>query len=640
MEMMKTEKECELGDRVMCVQLHGDAAFTGQGVVMEALGLSNLPHYSSGGSLHIVVNNQLGYTIPAQNARSSAYASDIGKMINAPVVHVNGDFPEDVARAVELCFDYRNKFRKDVILDLITYRRWGHNELDEPAFTQPLMYRNIRTRKSVPRLYEEKLLDEGVLASQSEIDRFRDEYFSALEASIKQSESYIPTADHLSGPWTGMVQPRDYTRTDKSNPDTGVDAGTLLNVGRASVTSPQPITVHPRVDKYHVQARLQRVQEGRRIDWATAEALALGSLLLEGFNVRISGQDVGRGTFSQRHAMLVCQESERVVVPLNHLREAGGQGYLEVANSNLSELAVLGFEYGMSWETPKSLNIWEAQFGDFFNSAQVMIDTYLSSGESDQMAEAERTSHAAPTRLRRRWARALVIPRGEVLAEYYVKLLSLIIVYSVPQLCDDRFNVLDDSIPVNPNMHVVNCTTPAQYFHVLRRQMRRNFRKPLIVVSPKTLLKLSSAVSDFSDMVPGTTFQPILSDTTVQDANRVERVIFVSGKLYYDLVKERQTRGVQDSVALVRVEELCPFPKDEFVGEMSRFTNAKEFIWCQEEPQNGGAYTFMEPRLSQILPSGQSLIYVGRAPSAAPATGIAVRYKAEQADILKKAFEA
>ncbi|RUS30552.1 thiamine diphosphate-binding protein [Jimgerdemannia flammicorona] len=622
MEMMKTEKECELGDRVMCVQLHGDAAFTGQGIVMESFGLSNLPHYSSGGSLHIVVNNQLGYTTPAQNARSSVYASDIGKMINAPVVHVNGDFPEDVARAVELCFEYRNKFRKDVILDLVTYRRWGHNELDEPAFTQPLMYRNIRARKSVPRLYEDKLLKEGILSSQAEINQLRDSYFATLESNIKNADSYIPVADHLSGPWTGMVQPRDYANGDISNPDTGVEPDTLSAVGRASVTPPTPITVHQRVDKYHVQARLTRVAEGKRIDWATAEALAFGSLLLEGFGVRISGQDVGRGTFSQRHAMLVCQESERVVVPLNHLKEVGGQGYLEVANSNLSEMAVLGFEYGMSWETPRSLNIWEAQFGDFFNSAQVIIDTYLSSGE---------------TKWLRQSGLVMLLPHGYDGGgpEH-----SSCRVERFLQLCDDRFDVLDNSIPVNPNMHVVNCTTPAQYFHVLRRQMKRNFRKPLVVAAPKTLLKLSAAVSNFTDMIPGTTFQPILADPIIQDASKVDRVVFVSGKLYYDLLKERQTRGVQDRVALVRVEELCPFPKNELVNEVTRFKNAQEFVWCQEEPQNNGAYTFMEPRLSQLLPSGRSLKYVGRAPSAAPATGIAVRYKTEQAAVLKNAFEA
>ncbi|KAF9896549.1 hypothetical protein BX616_007240, partial [Lobosporangium transversale] len=366
--------DCQLGDRVMCVQLHGDAAFTGQGVVMESLGLSNLPHFTSGGSVHIVVNNQIGYTTPAQNARSSVYSSDIGKMINAPVIHVNGDHPEEVVHAMRLAFEYRNKFRKDVILDLIAYRRWGHNELDEPAFTQPLMYDNIRARKSVPKLYEEKLLAENIL-TKAAIDDFRQSYFEKLEDDFSEIESYKPQADHLEHKWKGMTLPTETV----SKMDTGVDTEKMRGIGRASVVTPEGFKIHPRLEKFHVKSRLDKLKDGQKLDWATAEAIAFGSLLMEGYDVRICGQDVGRGTFSQRHAMLVDQKTERVHIPLNTLSES--QGHLEVANSSLSELAVLGFEAGMSYETPKMLNIWEAQFGDFFNSAQVTIDTYVSSAE-------------------------------------------------------------------------------------------------------------------------------------------------------------------------------------------------------------------------------------------------------------------
>ncbi|KAI9478279.1 MAG: oxoglutarate dehydrogenase, E1 component [Benjaminiella poitrasii] len=381
---LTSDTSCNLGDRVMCVQIHGDAAFSGQGIVMESLGLSNLPHYSLGGSIHIVVNNQLGYTTPAQNARSSAYCSDIGKMINVPVVHVNGDFPEDVARALDLVFEYRNKFRKDIILDLMCYRRWGHNELDEPAFTQPMMYSNIRHRTSVPKLYERKLVEEETFESEQEAEQVREGQLRQLEQGFKDAEAY-PQHDpanvlgrfHLDGNWKEMRHVRAASETETA-PDTGYDLDLLTDIGRLSVTPPADIKVHPRLQKYHIDQRLKKLSQGHGLDWSTAEALAFGSLLKEGYDVRISGQDVGRGTFSQRHAMLVCQQSERVTVPLNQIHP---HHFLEVANSPLSEFAVLGFEYGMSIESPHRLVLWEAQFGDFFNGAQITIDTFLSSGE-------------------------------------------------------------------------------------------------------------------------------------------------------------------------------------------------------------------------------------------------------------------
>ncbi|KAF9336096.1 hypothetical protein BG006_009695 [Podila minutissima] len=606
--------DCQLGDKVMCVQLHGDAAFTGQGVVMESLGLSNLPHFTSGGSIHIVVNNQIGYTTPAQNARSSVYSSDIGKMINAPVIHVNGDHPEEVVHAMRLAFEYRNKFRKDVILDLISYRRWGHNELDEPAFTQPLMYNNIRARKSVPKLYEEKLLAENVL-SKAAIDELRQDYFEKLEDDFSEIDSFKPEADHLQGKWKDMILPTETV----SKIETGIDKEQMTKIGQASVATPGDFEIHPRLEKFHVKSRLNKLKEGQSIDWATAEAIAFGSLLTEGYDVRICGQDVGRGTFSQRHAMLVDQKTERVHVPLNALTES--QGHLEVANSSLSELAVLAFETGMSYETPKMLNIWEAQFGDFFNSAQVTIDTYVSSAE---------------TKWLRQSGLVMLLPHGYDGAgpEH-----STCRIERWLQMTSDSFDVKDPNIKVNTNMHIVNPTTPAQYFHLLRRQMKRNFRKPLIVIGPKTLLRLPTAISTLDDMAPGTSFEPVLGDnSTEKDPSAVEKVLFVSGKLYYDLVKERQTKGADEKVAIVRIEELSPFPKEGIQKQIETYSGAKDFTWIQEEPQNGGAYSFMEPRIRQLLPEDKSLGYIGREASAAPATGIAVVHRKESADILAKAF--
>ncbi|KAF8950794.1 hypothetical protein BGZ52_001388 [Haplosporangium bisporale] len=606
--------DCQLGDKVMCVQLHGDAAFTGQGVVMESLGLSNLPHFSSGGSIHIVVNNQIGYTTPAQNARSSVYSSDIGKMINAPVIHVNGDHPEEVVHAMRLAFEYRNKFRKDVILDLIAYRRWGHNELDEPAFTQPLMYNNIRARKSVPKLYEEKLLAENVL-SKAAIDELRQDYFEKLEDDFSEIDSFKPEADHLQGKWKDMILPTETV----SKIETGIDKEQMKQIGQASVATPGDFEIHPRLEKFHVKSRLNKLKDGQNIDWATAEAIAFGSLLTEGYDVRICGQDVGRGTFSQRHAMLVDQKTERVHVPLNALTES--QGHLEVANSSLSELAVLAFETGMSYETPKMLNIWEAQFGDFFNSAQVTIDTYVSSAE---------------TKWLRQSGLVMLLPHGYDGAgpEHSTCRMERWL-----QMTSDSFDVKDPNVKVNTNMHIVNPTTPAQYFHLLRRQMKRNFRKPLIVIGPKTLLRLPTAISTLEDMAPGTSFEPVLGDdSTEKDPSAVEKVLFVSGKLYYDLVKERQTKGADEKVAIVRIEELSPFPKEGIQKQIETYSGAKDFTWIQEEPQNGGAYAFMEPRIRQLLPEDKSLNYIGREPSAAPATGIAVVHRKESADILAKAF--
>ena len=439
-----TEQNCSLGDRVICIQMHGDSAFTGQGVVTETLGLANLPHFTAGGSIHIIVNNQIGYTTPAMNARSTVYTSDVGKMINCPVLHVNADFPEEVAFATSLALQYRQKFKKDVIIDLMSYRRMGHNELDEPAFTQPVMYERIRALKSVPLKYQEKLLNEKVLSNAEQVQKERDEYFTWLDSKLAICDEFKPEMEALKGKWAGM---KAVTEADLQ-PQTGVEIGKLKNIGLASVTL-NGVEPHPRIQRYHIENRLKKLESGRGLDWATCEALAFGSLLENGYHVRISGQDVGRGTFSQRHAMLVDFKTERTVIPLNAISP---KGKLEIANSHLSEYAVLGFEYGVSWDDPNRLCIWEAQFGDFFNGAQIVIDVYLSSGESKWMRQS---------------GLVMLLPHGYDGAgpEH-----SSCRIERFLQLCNQKYDLSSEE-PDNPNMHVVNPTTPAQYFHVLRRQV-------------------------------------------------------------------------------------------------------------------------------------------------------------------------
>ncbi|RKP12576.1 thiamine diphosphate-binding protein [Piptocephalis cylindrospora] len=626
-EKRETQKdlECQLGDRVMCIQLHGDAAFTGQGVVMETFGLSNLPHFSSGGSIHIIINNQIGYTTPALNARSTVYTSDIGKMINAPVIHVNGDYPEEVAKASKIAFEYREKFRKDVILDLVTYRRWGHNELDEPGFTQPRMYENIRSRKSVPKMYEEWLMSRNSESTKGdgaqlaliteEVNALRSKYHTWLEKELSLAQSYEPKGEALKNKWEGYIVPTELG----PDLDTGVDVNRLQKIGEGSVKAPADFVIHPRLQKYHIKSRISKVTsppDKKCIDWPTAEALAWGSLLQDGYQVRISGQDVGRGTFSQRHAMLVDQRTEGVHLPLNSLEE--DQGKLEVANSHLSELAVLGFEYGMSLESPKALNIWEAQFGDFFNTAQVIIDTYITGGEAKWSKES---------------GLVMLLPHGYDGAgpEH-----SSCHIERFLQLTDAPLNIHDGQA-ANPNMCVANCTTPAQYFHLLRRQMMRPYRKPLILAAPKTLLRLGAASSSLNDMAPGSQFHPVLPDPITKPES-VERVVFVSGKLYYDLIKERSAKNLDDKVAFVRVEEICPYPKDAIAEILERYSSNAEVVWCQEEPENAGAYSFILPRLSQQIGDQRTLQYVGRKAYPTPAPGIGHIYKEEQASILSRCF--
>lgn len=593
-----------IGDKVLNVIVHGDASFSAQGIVAESLCLANLPHFSVGGTIHLIVNNQLGFTTPGERGRSSMYSSDVGKMIGCPVLHVNGDHPEELVRACRLALEYRMKYRKDIIVDMICYRRWGHNEIDDPSFTQPTMYQKIENRGTVPDIYTESLVARG-LVTKDELTKETADYTVFLNEELKQSDNAVPLTTHLGGHWKGLVQASEEKITIW---DTGVPLETLLFVGVKSVETPESFHIHPHLKKTHVEARIKKLESGGDVDWATAEALAIGSLLYQGYHVRFSGQDVGRGTFSHRHAMLVDQSTDEMFVPLNTISEQQ-KAFLEIVNSPLSEEACLGFEYGMSVENPNHLIIWEAQFGDFFNGAQIIIDTFISSGEAKWLMQS---------------GLVMLLPHGYDGAgpEHSSCRLERFL-----QLTDSKEDAPDgDSV----NMHIVNPTTPAQYFHLLRQQMLRNFRKPLIVVGPKLLLRLPAAVSSLHEMGPRTHFKPVLGDDIVDRAS-VSRVVFCSGKHYYALAKQRETTNGIDT-AIIRLESLCPFPYEFIRQELQKFPGVKEFIWSQEEHRNMGAWSFVAPRFENLL--GIKLKYVGRKVLAAPAVGIGKIHQQEVTDIL------
>ncbi|XP_056596526.1 2-oxoadipate dehydrogenase complex component E1 [Triplophysa dalaica] len=597
------------GDKVICLQVHGDASFSGQGIVPETFTLSNLPHFRVGGSIHLIVNNQVGYTTPSERARSSLYCSDVGKIVGCAIIHVNGHDAEEVLRATRLAVEYQRRFRKDVIVDLLCYRQWGHNELDDPSFTNPAMYKIIRSRNSIPDSYADQLISEGLM-TEEERGQIKTTCYTTLNDRLNNMTVYSPPPTNLQGRWGDLVEPQNRI----SVWDTGVALPLLQFVGAKSVSIPEEIHLHSHLMKTHVQARLQKLQEGTKLDWSTAEALAFGTLLCQGFNIRISGQDVGRGTFSQRHAMVVCQETNDMYVPLNHI-SAQQKGQLEVCNSALSEEAVLGFEYGMSIALPKLLPIWEAQFGDFFNGAQIIFDTFLSGGEAKWLLQS---------------GLVILLPHGYDGAgpEH-----SSCRIERFLQLCDSKEEGVDgDTV----NKGVVNPTLPAQYFHLLRRQMIRNFRKPLIVASPKTLLRFSGAVSSLADMGPGTSFRPVIGDSAVTPTS-VRRVLVCSGKHYYALQKHRETlpEAVKNT-AIIRVEELCPFPTEALQQELSKYTNAKEFIWSQEEPQNMGCWSFVAPRFERQLAC--KLRLVSRPALPAPAVGIGTLHHEQHEAILKSSF--
>jgi len=596
------------GDNVLCLQVHGDASFIGQGVVPETFCLAYCPHFRVGGSIHLIVNNQVGYTTEAERGRSSTYSSDVGKIINCPVIHVNADFPEDLVRATKIAFDYRMKFRKDIIIDLICFRRWGHNEMDDPTFTQPLMYRTINARGSTPDLYAASLIDAGKSGKETLYSPVA-AWQEFLNQELAKAESLQPPQRNLLRQWTGIEQPSTSTTVW----DTGVDASLLRFVGANSVAAPEGFHVHERLRRFHIDGRLKAVLDGRGIDWATAEAMALGTLLLQDYNVRISGQDVGRGTFSQRHAMLVDQETDRIHIPLNSLVE-GQKRRLELANSILSEEAVLGFEYGFSVENPDNFVIWEAQFGDFFNGAQIIIDTFVSSGEAKWLLQSPLT---------------MLLPHGmDGMGPEH----SSCRIERFLQMTDSDETGVDGD---NVNMQVANPTTPAQYFHLLRRQMVRNFRKPLVVMAPKMLLRYPACVSTLDDMAPGTSFLPVLGDDGVKAASAVKRIVFVCGKHFYALHKHREAQKAED-VAIIRLEELCPFPVASLQQEVKKYPNASEFVWSQEEHRNSGCWSFVAPRFENLV--GVRLHYVGRGPLATPATAVGQRHNAEAEEVVAAPF--
>jgi 2-oxoglutarate dehydrogenase E1 component len=600
----------------MPLLIHGDAAFAGQGVVAECFGLSGLKGHRTGGSLHFIVNNQIGFTTNPRFSRSSPYPSDVAKMVEAPIFHCNGDDPEAVVFAAKVATEYRQRFQKPVVVDMFCYRRFGHNEGDEPAFTQPKMYRVIRQHPSVTELYGKKLASEGIV-TDAEVDGMRSAWRAKLESEFETAQGYKPNkADWLDGKWAGLKAVRE-DEDDPRRGRTGVSAEALKEVGTRITEVPSGFNLHRTIRRF-LDNRRKAVETGEGIDWATAEALAFGSLLLEGHRVRLSGQDVERGTFSQRHSVLIDQESEERYTPLNHIKE--GQPRYEVINSMLSEEAVLGFEYGYSLSEPNALVLWEAQFGDFANGAQVVFDQFISSGE-------------------RKWLRmsALVclLPHGY---EGQGPEHSSARLERWLQMCAED------------NMQVANCTTPANYFHILRRQLKRDFRKPLILMTPKSLLRHKRAVSRLTELADGSTFHRVLWDDAQfgRDAvklapdDKIRRVVLCSGKVYFDLYEEREKRGVDD-VYLMRVEQLYPFPLKALAHELSRFRNA-DVIWCQEEPRNMGAWVSVEPYIEWVLAQAGSKVrrprYVGRPPSASTAVGLMSKHLAQLQAFLDEAFAA
>ncbi|OXA42749.1 hypothetical protein Fcan01_22563 [Folsomia candida] len=594
--------------RVLCVQVHGDAALAGQGINQETLGFAYVPHFRVGGSLHLVVNNQLGYTTPANRARSSRYTTDVAKMILAPVIHVNGDYPEELAKATRLAMEYRAKFHKDVFIDLICFRRWGHNELDDPTFTNPQLYDLISSRKSIPDAYCENLISTGVLTDSILKDHLSS-HNNLLNDNFEQIETHEPQKSYLQAQWNGLIQAQEEITTW----DTGVDIPLLQYIGVKSVHYPTDFNVHSHLLKTFIKARIAKATTGTKIDWATAEAMALGSLLYQGFGVRLSGEDVGRGTFSQRHAMLVDQKSGQIFIPLNSMVE-NQEEKLEVCNSTLSEEAVLGFEYGFSIENPGNLVIWEAQFGDFFNGAQIQIDTLLASGETKWMLQS---------------GLVMLLPHGMDGAgpEH-----SSCRIERFLQMTDSNEDGKADG-DYN-SFQVVNPTTPAQYFHLLRRQMIRNFRKPMVVIAPKVLLRLPAATSTIEELGPDTFFKPVLDDET-STVKSVKKLVFVSGRHFYTL-KEKQVELNRQDIALIRLESLCPFPSLELQRIVKKYTSATEFVWSQEEHQNMGAWSFVKPRFENFV--GRRIRYVGRGPLAAPAVGVGKVHHKEVAKLISDTF--
>ena len=591
---------------VMAILMHGDAAFAGQGLVYETLAMSQLIGYRTGGTIHLVVNNQIGFTTVPAHAYSGLYCTDVAKAIQAPILHVNGDDPEAVIFCARMAAEFRMKFATDVILDVVCYRRHGHNEGDEPAFTQPVMYSTINKMKTTRSLYAERLAAEGTVPPER-AQAMWDEFAVKLEDAFQASKSYKPNkADWLEGNWAGFKQSDD--EPELIEEPTGVPADTLRLVGHALATAPGGFAVNPKISR-QLDAKQAMMDSGEGIDWSTGEALAFGTLLLEGHRIRLSGEDCQRGTFSQRHAVLIDQTNQNEYVPLNNIQP--DQARIEIYNSLLSEAGVLGFEYGYTLADPKTMVLWEAQFGDFANGAQVIIDQFLASGETKWLRMSGLT---------------LLLPHGHegqgpehssARPERYL------------QLCAER------------NMAVCNLTTPANYFHKLRRQMKRNFRKPLVIFTPKSLLRHKLAVSPLADLADDSTFQFVIPEIDpIAPPEQVKRVVLCTGKVFYDLLQERRQRGTKD-VAIMRIEQLYPFPERTLTLLLQPYRNA-EVVWCQEEPENNGAWNFLDRRIERVLAGidikGKRPNYVGREAAASPATGQAKVHIAQQAKLVSEAL--
>ncbi len=604
-------KQTQMGDtergQVMSVLLHGDAAFAGQGVVAECFALSELRGYRTGGTIHIIVNNQIGFTTNPSYSRSSPYPSDGAKVVQAPIFHVNGDDPEAVTHVAKIATEFRQTFKKDVVIDLFCYRRHGHNETDDPSFTQPIMYRTIASHPTTRQLYSKRLVDENTL-SEADAEAMVTNFQNRLEDELEASKSFKPNkADWLEGKWAGL----EVASGDDRRGSTAVELDTLRKVGATITTVPEGFNIHKTLTR-QLATKKAMIDNGEGIDWATAEALAFGSLQLEGHGVRLSGQDCGRGTFSQRHSVWHDQQTEERYVPLNNLGE--GSANYEVIDSLLSEVAVLGYDYGYSLADPNTLTIWEGQFGDFANGAQVVVDQFISSGEAKWM---------------RMSGLVMLLPHGyegqgpehsSARLERYL------------QLCAED------------NMQVANCTTPANYFHILRRQLKRNFRKPLVLMTPKSLLRHKLAVSKLSEMGPGSSFHRVLWDDKQPAADdKIKRVILCTGKVYYDLFEEREKRELKDTVIL-RIEQLYPFPHKALAAELGRYKNAKIVVWAQEEPKNMGAWTFVEPFLEKVQVEiglkAKRPVYAGRVEAASPATGLMSKHNQQQAKLVDDALTA
>ncbi|MEX2517829.1 MAG: 2-oxoglutarate dehydrogenase E1 component [Paracoccaceae bacterium] len=608
-------KQEQIGDtdrtQVLPILLHGDAAFAGQGVVAEGFGLSGLKGHRTGGTIHIVVNNQIGFTTAPHASRSSPYPTDIALMVEAPIFHVNGDDPEAVVHAARVAIEFRQKFHKDVVLDIFCYRRFGHNEGDEPMFTQPEMYREIKKHKTTLQLYSETLVADDLIA-EGEVDQMKAQFQAQLNEEFEAGKVYRPNkADWLDGRWKHLgAGAEEYQRGA-----TGASMEMLKEVGGALSRIPDEFSAHKTVERI-MEAKARMIETGGGIDWATAEALAFGTLQLEGFPVRLSGQDVTRGTFSQRHSGIIDQQTEERYHPLNHIRT--GQANFEVIDSMLSEYAVLGFEYGYTLAEPNGLTLWEAQFGDFANGAQIMIDQFICPGE-------------------RKWLRmsglVMLLPHGYE--------------GQGPEHSSARIERFLQ-LSAEDNWIVANCTTPSNYFHVLRRQLHRNFRKPLIIFTPKSLLRHKRCISTLEEMGPDSSFHRVLwddaemggSDLTLKKDEKIKRVVLCSGKVYFDLLAARDEQGLDD-VYILRLEQLYPFPALSLTKELSRFKKA-EMIWCQEEPKNQGPWTFVEPNIEWVLgridaKHGRPR-FAGRHASASPATGLAAQHKHEQERLVADAL--